>query len=450
MDIFINLLKRLEVDRAVMFAVLSKAWSLFAAPITLILISFYLEPKIQGLYYTFLSLIALRVFLELGFCIVITQFASHEWASLSLDDSGSISGDEKPRLRLISLGHLVFKWYAWGSIVFVLLVGTAGYLFLSQSPNPDISWEGPWFALVLVAGLQFWIVPFLSILEGCGQVQTIYRFRFVQGVIITLAIWLAMSFELELWMAVVGTGAGFVFSLYFLWVYYRKFFYPFFTVRSKEGVQWREEVWSMQWRLAIYGIMYYFMYSMYTPIMFHYHGPELAGQMGMTWQLISALGSLAMAWLTTKAPRFGVLVAQKNYAELDRLFFRTSTISMGVISLSAALLWLLVYGLNFYEYPLAQRLLPPLPVGLFAIGAVLWQISQCQATYLRAHKQEPFWIFAIIYGISNGILVWYLGSRFGAIGASLGYLLVMSMISVPLGSYIWFQCRKKWHACESH
>ena len=67
MDAIIKLLKWLEVDRAVMFAVLSKVWLVFAGPITLYLISLYLLPEVQGFYYTFLSLVALKSFLELGF-----------------------------------------------------------------------------------------------------------------------------------------------------------------------------------------------------------------------------------------------------------------------------------------------------------------------------------------------------------------------------------------------
>ena len=236
MDVFIKLLKWLEVDRAVMFAVLSKVWSLFAAPITLLLISLYLKPEVQGLYYTFLSLVAMQSFVELGFCIVITQFASHEWAGLYLDDSGFISGDERARQRLISLGRLVFKWYACASIIFVLLVGGGGYLFLSQSPDLGISWKGPWFSLMVVAGLQLWALPFLSLLEGCNQVHTIYRFRFVQGVFISLAMWMAMSLDFGLWMAIAGVGAGLIATLYLILIVYRKFFQPFFTFKPEQEI----------------------------------------------------------------------------------------------------------------------------------------------------------------------------------------------------------------------
>ena len=39
MDVFIKFLKWFKVDRAVMFAVLSKIWSLFSAPITLLMMT---------------------------------------------------------------------------------------------------------------------------------------------------------------------------------------------------------------------------------------------------------------------------------------------------------------------------------------------------------------------------------------------------------------------------
>ena len=200
------------MDRAVAYAILSKIWSLFAGPITLYLISIYLSPEIQGFYYTFLSLIALQSFVELGFYIVITQFASHEWANLELDNERRIKGDSPALFRLISLGRLVFKWYAGASAIFILLVGTGGYVFLSQSSDPGIIWVQPWFALVLLSGLQLWMLPFISLLEGCNQVKTINCFRLVQGVVGACALWLAMSLGMGLWMIIVSSAMGVVVS----------------------------------------------------------------------------------------------------------------------------------------------------------------------------------------------------------------------------------------------
>ena len=122
----------MQMDRATLYSVMGKGWQIVAGPITLLLIAQHLDPEAQGFYYTFISLVALQSFVELGFFIVITQFASHEWAHLKLNADGFIEGDANSLSRLVSLGRIVFKWYAVASTIFVVLVGAGGYLFLSQ------------------------------------------------------------------------------------------------------------------------------------------------------------------------------------------------------------------------------------------------------------------------------------------------------------------------------
>src|SRR5688572_3707561 len=74
-----------QIDRAVFYVLAGRVWSFASGPITLVLIASQLTPQVQGYYYTFASLVALQGFAELGLGIVIVQFASHEWAFLSLD-----------------------------------------------------------------------------------------------------------------------------------------------------------------------------------------------------------------------------------------------------------------------------------------------------------------------------------------------------------------------------
>ena len=131
----LKLLKFIEVDRAVSFAILGKFWRLAVAPITLIFIASFLTAEIQGYYYTFYSLIALQTFVELGFFIVITQFASHEWSKLKLNNEGIIEGDSVALSRLVSLGRLVAKWYFFTSLIFIVVVGIVGFVFFSTNSN---------------------------------------------------------------------------------------------------------------------------------------------------------------------------------------------------------------------------------------------------------------------------------------------------------------------------
>jgi O-antigen/teichoic acid export membrane protein len=442
---FRQLLKQLEIDRAVVFVLLNRGWQFLAGPITLLLIARYFSPEVQGFYYTFDSLLALQSFVELGFFLVIINVASHEWASLGLDSTGRIVGEPQALSRLVSLGRLIFKWYAVASAIFVVGVGTIGCVFFAQSSHPGIQWQAPWLVLVALTGLLLWVLPFNSLLEGCNQVAAINQFRLKQAMLGNLVLWLTLALGGGLWVPVVSAGVRLLYDLYLLLVRYRRFFQPFFEPPTGACIHWRTEIWPMQWRLALMGMVNYFAYSLFTPVMFQYHGAAAAGQMGMTLQILSVVQGVALAWVYPKVPRFGILIANKDYAALDRFWLRVSLVSLFVVSGGSVFVWLLVYGLNILQVPLQERLLEPLPIGLFLLATILMQIIQCQAAYLRAHKQEPFVVSGVVSSLAIGLLVWGLGSRFGPIGAAAAYLLVIAVLTVPWDTIIWFRCRTQWH-----
>jgi O-antigen/teichoic acid export membrane protein len=439
---FRRLLRLIQIDRAVAFALFARAWQGVAGPVTLVLVAQHMSAEMQGYYYTFASVVALQSFIELGFSVIVLGVASHEWAKLRLED-GRILGTPEARSRLISLGRLVFKWYAAASALFLLVVGTAGYFFFALKQT-TVAWEAPWCALVVLSALLFWAMPFNTLLEGCNQVATLNYFRLTQAIASSLGLWLALAMGAGLWAAVVAAAISLLRDLYLLLVRYRGFFEPFTRRPESARIDWQKEIWPRQWRLAASGLFAYFAFSLFVPVLFHYHGPVVAGQMGMTWALVTALQGIAMAWLQPKVPVFGMLIAQREYAALDRLFFRTSAITLLIMSVAAAALWAVVLWLSLTEHELRQRILAPLPTGLFFVAAVIVQVSVCLSAYLRAHNQEPLMPFSIFFGASVGLLVWLLGSRFAATGAAAGYLIAVT-VAVAWQFRIWARCRAAWH-----
>lgn len=440
-----RLLSEAGVDRAVMFAVMARTCQAIAGPVTLLLIAHHFTPEIQGFYFTFGSLLALQSFAELGFYLVIINVASHEWARLNLDSAGRIVGDPAALSRLVSLGRLIFKWYAVASTAFVAGVSLVGYLFFSQAPQAAVNWQAPWFVLVALTGLMLWSLPFVSLLEGCNQVASVNQVRLKQVVLGNVALWTTIALGGGLWAGAAWAGASVLRDAYLLGIRYRRFFEPFFQLPAGPRTHWRSEIWPMQWRLAVAGLANYFTFSLFTPIMFAYHGAAVAGQMGMTWQVINALQAVALVWIGTKVPRFGMLIARKDYGVLDRLFFRTSVVSVGVIGCGAIAVLLGLYLLYAWDHPLAHRLLPPLPTALFLLAAVLMQIGQCAVAYLRAHKREPVAGLSVVSGLTIGVLVWLLGSRFGSLGAAMAYVTVVALLIVPYETVLWIRYRAAWH-----
>jgi hypothetical protein len=440
-------LKLLEVDRPIIYGLVGRIWSFLSAPVTVILITTRFTRELQGYYYTFNSLLGLQVFVELGLSTVLVQFASHEWSRLKWDPETGLSGDADALSRLVSLGRVAMRWFAIAAAIIAVGLGSGGYLFFSQTPSHGITWAAPWFALCVACAANLCLTPVFALLEGCNQVSSVYGYRSVQAVVSSIAIWSAIFFGAGLWAAPVCLGAAFVWAVAFLWRY-RLFLKPFLVGVSPSGrrIHWRSEMLPMQWRVAVSYLSGYFTYSVFTPLMFHYQGATVAGQMGMTLAVVSVIGSMGAIWSASKAPRFGMLIARRAYGELDRLFHRVAIASQVVLVSGGTVVWLVIYGLYASNHRLAERFLPPWPAVFLVVGMVASNFCTPMGVYLRAHKREPYMLLSLVLGLLTGLVTWILASQqVGAAGVAAGYMSVSLLVGLPAGLLIFRYCRIRWH-----
>ncbi|MCX5712625.1 MAG: TIGR04372 family glycosyltransferase [Candidatus Omnitrophica bacterium] len=428
-----GLLHMFEVDRAVFFGILAKIWSTASGPLTALLVIIKFTPEYQGYYYTFGSLLALQVFVELGLGTVIIQFASHEWSRLKMDDSGSIVGDDKALSRLASLASITFKWYIVGGAIIAIGLGLGGYIFFLQSHNnANVNWSLPWLSICFFTGISICLIPIWSLLEGCNQVSTVYTYRFFQGIIASMAIWIAIISGAKLWSASIFVAATTLCTILFLKYKYWNFIKSLLVAKSPGScINWRKEVLPMQWRIAVSWISGYFVFSFFTPVIFRYHGPVIAGQFGMTWSAILMVSAISGAWLPPKVPMFGMLIAEKKYTELDSIFGRLTKIFVVITVLSAAAVWGMVYALNKLKHPFAARLLPVLPMTLFLIAQIVMMLSAPFSIYLRAHKKEPILFVSIFYALFSALITFILGKYYSVTAIGFGCL-ALNAIVVPI------------------
>ena len=444
-----RILRLLGVDRAVGYAVLGNLTSLFLGPVTVLLIAWRFSPELQGYYYTFGSLMALQVLFDLGLGQAIIQFASHDWSALSLDEKGRIVGDDAACSRLLSLGRMSFQWYLLAAILLVLGLGPAGYAFFPHSPSGGVSWSGPWAALCVVVGAGFALQPIFSLLQGCNQVPQFWFYRWIQQVVNGISLWVAILLGAGLWTMPIASAAGLLWSVFFLLRRYPGFIGSFLSLPAGPLIRWRSDVWPVQWRIAISWIGAYFTTSLFAPILFRLSGPVAAGQMGMTVTLALVLVAVSSNWVVTKGPRFGVLIAQREYRELDRLFRKSFLSSIAVSCLGAVTIALGVYLLHRYQHPLSARILSPLPTVLLLSATVLNSATIGISIYLRAHKQEPLAPVYLVTSLVALALALMLGERFGALGITAGYLGVIAVIQLPLSFLLFRRRRAEWHRVPS-
>ena len=441
-----RLLNRAEVDRAVFYALAARIWQLLAGPVTLVLIAWYFTPQTQGYYYTFWSLIALQTFFELSFPQVIINFASHEWERLSFNDEGGVEGDAGALSRLSSLLRLSLVWYGAAAVLFVIVVTVAGLVFFSYGTFSDtVVWRAPWCTLVVLTAITFATIPCLALLEGCNQVKSVYKLQLVQAIAGNLVVWIAIPLGAGLWTLGLSVFVRLAAEVLLVAGPYRRFFRDMLQRRSGPAIHWRAEVWPFQWRLATKAVVTYFNTYFINLVVFGYHGEVVAGRFGMTWQILTSLNSACTAWVRTRAARFGMLVARQDYRELDRIFFRLTTIAVVALTIVSAAFC--VFDIALYESGsrFATRLLSPGPTIVFAVGTTLALVSSCQWIYIHAHKKSPYLFLTVLGSLITGGLIWTLGRSHGALGAAVAYTSVMALYYLPLWTWVWHRCRTEWH-----
>ena len=147
--------------------------------------------------------------------------------------------------------------------------------------------------------------------------------RFFQSTVSVAASWTAMLSHHGLFSpAMVLLGQGFVASI--LLYSRRRLLIPLLRMHCRgQGISWQREVWPFQWKIAVSWLCDYFIFQLFTPVLFAFRGPVEAGRMGLSMSIVTQLSAMMLAWMTTKAAPFGSLIAKKETPELDRMFFRS-------------------------------------------------------------------------------------------------------------------------------
>ena len=436
----------LGIDRAVFFAISGKIWTMVAGLLTTLLIASFFPPELQGYYYTFFSVQALQVFAELGLGTVISAYASHEWAKLAFDAQGRVTGDPDALSRLTSLGRFALRWYLAAGAAVAIFLTLGGFVFFGSTGWNQVSiWGWPWTVLCLVTGVNLCFMPVWALLEGCNQVSNVYVYRLIQSVASSTAAWAAIYLGAGLWVtSIIGVAA----LLAMVAIVGRRYggFIREIMLGHPAGphLNWRVDILPMQWRVSLSWLSGYFTFSLFTPVLFHYQGAVVAGQMGMTWAFVAALTAVASSWIAPKAPVFGMLIAQHKYGELDRMFWRLTGVVVFVTSVGALGVWTLVYALGALHHPLALRLLSPTATAYLMLATVILASALPMSTYLRAHKKEPMLAPSLINGLLTGIVVVVMGRYYSVEGVAMGYLAVMAL-TTPFNVLVWRRRRAEWH-----
>ncbi len=256
--------------------------------------------------------------------------------------------------------------------------------------------------------------------------------------------WISIISGAALWTTSLSILVTLAFSITYLSIKHANFMKTLvFTQVKTRTINWYNDIFPFQWRIALSWISGYFCFNLFTPILMKYHGSIIAGQMGLTWNVITYIGLVSAAWFQPKIPSFCIMIAKKQYHELDQLFWKTTTITLSLNIVISVLFFGAIFILNKLHHPFADRFLPPFATGIFLAAQFIQQAAAPFSSYLRAHKREPLLFISVGTGLLTAISLFVFGKAYAVPGMAFSYLAV-NVIMIPWVFIVWYRCRNIW------
>lgn len=441
----------LGIDKAIGFTVISRLFQAFGGIVSVLLVSIFLTGIEQGFYYTFASILAVQIFFELGLGSIITQFVAHERIHL-LEIENRLEGVEKNKSRLSHLFHFCLKWYAVLSIFIVISITIIGFVFFTSFYHSDeiVNWQLPWCLIVVGTTVNFVIAPISAFVEGLGKVKEIAQIRLLQQVFTQLVFWISLISGFKLFAAALSPFIGGVIFIIMGKSFFSKLLINIYKIPITDKISYFNEIFPYQWRIALSWISGYIIFQLFNPILFAYQGAIIAGQMGMTLNVLNAIMSLSDSWFATKVPKMSGLIATNNYKELDSIFYTTLRQSLIIVCLCVCILVFGIWVLSYFDLlvngkSLSSRFLNPLIVAIMGSTIIMRQFQSGFATYLRCHKKEPLMWVSIFMSIACLSSTLIMAKYYGVNGIVITYAGLTFITTVII--YIIFKSKQKlWHS----
>lgn len=440
------LFKKIGIDKAIAYVLIGRGWSILSGVFTLYLISIFLSPIDQGYYFTFASIISLQVFFELGLGSILSQFVSHEMGWLKYEN-GNLVGELRSKQRLLSIVKLTLKWYFFVALGVLLIVSICGFFFFSTYSVNDgsnvFNWMFPWFFLVFSSAVGLYFSPLISIAEGCGLIVRVNKMRIIQLIFSSLFAWGCLVSGFGLY-SICATSLSIIF-VGGLWLYknFKNVIFSAIDLKLNENViSWKKEIFPMQWRVAISWMSGYFILQFMNPVAFKFYGAEFAGQLGLSLSIGTLMLNLGMAWINTKVPVWGRLIAVQNHKEMNVSYERAFRQSFVFFVIMALLAMISLYILEVLDIKIIKRLLSFESFFFMCLSMLGNHVVSCQATYVRTHKIELYTTLSILTALLLSFMMYFITKYYPSKFMMIGYCLVVWMFFVPYSSLLFVKFKK--------
>lgn len=441
---------RLQLDRPLAFALATRCWQAISGPITIVLLIRSMDLSEQGVYYAIVGIVGIQAYFELGLLNVLVSHSGHEAAAMRRASQEAVDRDiaveanpdwTHAAARMRDLVRSSFRWFGGAAILYAVCALGFGWFTLADSL---VSWQAPLLALIPIAAASVFLAPALSILEGVGERDLIYRFRFLQTACGSFVVWFALAMDLKLWALVASSLVQCLLACYLAIVARRSCLETFLSIGDHpSNFEWTRDVLPVQWRVAMISATFHFATQFFTIIVLMFHSDAEAGPLGMTLSVTTAIQMLALAWVQTKFPVISTLHGAGDRQAAGMMWRRTAIVSTSLLVLGLTVLTCLIALLPLADLGLEKRFIQPWQVVMLSLGCLANHIASVQGFYVLARRARPLLIASLIGSIATAAAVWTGGYLYSTSGVVIGYALAMSLVLVPVHTWAYYQFRQR-------
>ena len=382
------------MNKAVRNTLILRITTLFSGGLSLVLVPFFLTSNEQGYYYTFLSLVSIQVFFELGLSqVLIYVFSAQEKINI-------INRDDIQSATLYATK--LFNKYA--GILFFILSIILGFVFFNSNEYNDVSWQYPWIILVTCTSINLSQTSKLTYLEATGKMSYVSAMRTYQDILGIFILIILLLLGCGLWAVISLALSKAIITTY--WLYSNPITISWRNKLKNKNFKksylfdvWKKEIFPMQWKISISWISGYFIFQFLTPLTFKIFGPTLAGQLGLSLNITTGLLLACTTFTTARSPEFAKLIVENNYLKLDRIFNKSLKFSIFSLSSLYLMMNITIYFSSEYIPFITNRILKPDLLYILCLSSLAKGVVYCLSTYLRAHRDDPYMPLSICTSI---------------------------------------------------
>ena len=399
------------------------------AIITLYFITQYLTLEEQGWYYTFLSLSALIYLFDFGLSSALIHISAIKFTKFRWSQGGLIVG-QNPNIFQDFINTAFFKYIKLSLLYFVILLPLGTYYFHESENSQNYFWIIPWIIHIFLASLNLLCIPFMSIVEGTGNIKEIYTLKTLHISLGTLLCCLLIFFNYPLIAPSMVLLSIFLITCLWL-ILFRKKNIPKFDQLNKDHV-WEKDTELFKNKVGITFLGAYIVAQIYTPILFYFEDSAIAGQFGLSLAIANMLGLVSNSWMTVNIPNMTKYVAKNEYVAFS-ILFRKSFIQSSLFLILSTIVTIFLY-IFLDGYDILNRLLSYYNfIGILFI-IILNHLISSIIIYLRCFREEPLVTIHFTCSVLTLLLGTYFLINYSISGLIMIILLIQIFLILPLSA----------------